>query len=177
MHLIGCLDTPSGGTLVVGGRDLSRASADDLSRMRSREIGFVFQSFNLLPRLDVVGNVGLPLVYANVPAKERRRRAEAAARSVGLGDRLANRPSQLSGGQCQRVAIARALVNNPRILLGDEPTGNLDSATGETVLGLLGELNRAGKTVVLVTHDPGIAARSRRVVELRDGKIVREGRP
>ena len=177
MHLIGCLDTPSGGSMVVGGQDLSRATADDLSRMRSREIGFVFQSFNLLPRLDVVGNVELPLIYANVPAKERRRRAEGAAKSVGLGDRLANRPSQLSGGQCQRVAIARALVNNPRILLGDEPTGNLDSATGETVLGLLGELNRAGKTVVLVTHDPGIAARSRRVIELRDGKIVREGRP
>ncbi len=176
MHLIGCLDTPSGGVMEVCGQDLSRATSDELARMRNREIGFVFQSFNLLPRLDVVGNVALPLVYAGVPAKERRRRAEEAARSVGLGDRLANRPSQLSGGQCQRVAIARALVNGPRILLGDEPTGNLDSATGEMVLGLLGELNRAGKTVVLVTHDAGIAARSKRVVELRDGKIVREER-
>jgi putative ABC transport system ATP-binding protein len=142
--------------------------------MRNREIGFVFQSFNLLPKLDVVSNIELPLVYSGVPPRERRERAIEAAKRVGLGDRLANRPTQLSGGQCQRVAIARALVNNPSILFGDEPTGNLDSATGRAILEILEELNATGKTIILVTHDPGIAARARRVIELRDGHIVRE---
>lgn len=176
MHLLGCLDTPTAGRMTVCGTDLSRASADELARMRNREIGFVFQSFNLLARLDVVSNIELPLVYSGVPARERRERAAEAARRVGLGERLANRPTQLSGGQCQRVAIARALVNNPRIVFGDEPTGNLDSATGRNILGLFKELNAAGKTIILVTHDPAIAAEARRVVELRDGLIVREER-
>lgn len=176
MHLLSCLDTPTEGRMTVCGTDLSRAPADVLARMRNREIGFVFQSFNLLPRLDVVSNVELPLIYSGVPTRERRERAAEAARRVGLGDRLANRPTQLSGGQCQRVAIARALVNNPRIVFGDEPTGNLDSATGRNILEIFKELHAAGKTIILVTHDPSIAAQARRVIELRDGRIVREGR-
>lgn len=176
MHLLSCLDTPTEGRMTVCGTDLSRAPADVLARMRNREIGFVFQSFNLLPRLDVVSNVELPLIYSGVPTRERRERAAEAARRVGLGDRLANRPTQLSGGQCQRVAIARALVNNPRIVFGDEPTGNLDSATGRNILEIFKELHAAGKTIILVTHDPSIAAQARRVIELRDGRIVREER-
>lgn len=176
MHLLSCLDTPTQGRMTVCGTDLSRASADVLAKMRNREIGFVFQSFNLLPRLDVVSNIELPLIYSGVPTRERRERATEAARRVGLGDRLANRPTQLSGGQCQRVAIARALVNNPRIVFGDEPTGNLDSATGRNILEIFKELHAAGKTIILVTHDPSIAAQARRVIELRDGRIVREER-
>lgn len=177
MHLVGCLDTPTTGRLVVDGADLSQAVPDVLARVRNRSIGFVFQSFNLLPRLDVTGNVELPLVYAGVPAKERRRRAMEAATSVGLGDRLANRPSQLSGGQCQRVAIARALVNDPPLILADEPTGNLDSANGAIILELFERLHREGRTLVMVTHDPGIASRSKRVVEIADGHITRDGAP
>jgi putative ABC transport system ATP-binding protein len=176
MHLLGCLDTPTEGRMVVCGTDLSRATPDDLARMRNREIGFVFQSFNLLPRLDVVSNIELPLIYSGVPNRERRTRAEEAARRVGLGDRLANRPPQLSGGQSQRVAIARALVNNPRIVFGDEPTGNLDSTTGRNILEIFKELHTAGKTIILVTHDPAIASQAPRVIELRDGRIVREER-
>lgn len=177
MHLLGCLDTPSSGRMEICEKDLSRANADMLAEMRNKEIGFVFQAFNLLPKLDVVQNVALPLVYSGLSGAERRRRAEETARSVGLGERLKNRPTQLSGGQCQRVAIARALVNNPRILFGDEPTGNLDSATGELVLEMFRELHRSGKTVVLVTHDPDVAAVSKRVIEIRDGKINREYAP
>lgn len=177
MHLLGCLDAPSSGRMEICGRDLSRASQDALAGVRNREIGFVFQAFNLLPKLDVIRNIELPLVYAGIPAAERRRRAEQVAREVGLGDRMANRPVQLSGGQCQRVAIGRALVNNPRILFGDEPTGNLDSSTGEIILKMFQDLNALGKTIVLVTHDPDIAAISRRVIEIRDGKILREYAP
>lgn len=177
MHLLGCLDTPSSGKMEICEKDLSRANGDMLAEMRNKEIGFVFQAFNLLPKLDVVQNVALPLVYSGLSGAERRRRAEETARSVGLGERLKNRPTQLSGGQCQRVAIARALVNNPRILFGDEPTGNLDSATGELVLEMFRELHRSGKTVVLVTHDPDVAAVSKRVIEIRDGKINREYAP
>ena len=176
MHLLSCLDTPTQGRMTVCGIDLSCASADELAKMRNREIGFVFQSFNLLPRLDVVSNIELPLIYSGIPARERRDRAVEAARRVVLGDRLANRPTQLSGGQCQRVAIARALVNNPRIVFGDEPTGNLDSATGRNILEIFKELHAAGKTIILVTHDPSIATQARRVIELRDGRIVREER-
>jgi putative ABC transport system ATP-binding protein len=176
MHLLGCLDTPTEGRMAVCGTDLSRASADELARMRNREVGFVFQSFNLLPRLDVVSNIELPLIYSGVPARERRERAIEAARRVGLGDRLANRPTQLSGGQCQRVAIARALVNNPRIVFGDEPTGNLDSVTGRNILEIFKELHASGKTIILVTHDPVIASQAHRVIELRDGRIAREER-
>lgn len=177
MHLLGCLDTPSSGRMEICGRDLSSASSDTLATVRNREIGFVFQSFNLLPKLDVVRNVELPLIYSGMPASERRERAIETAKSVGLGERLANRPTQLSGGQCQRVAIARALVNRPRILFGDEPTGNLDSTTGEMILEMFRQLNRDGKTVVLVTHDPDVAAVSKRVIEIRDGKIRREYAP
>ena len=176
MHLLGCLDTPTEGRMAVCGTDLSRASADELARMRNREVGFVFQSFNLLPRLDVVSNIELPLIYSGIPARERRERATEAARRVGLGDRLANRPTQLSGGQCQRVAIARALVNNPRIVFGDEPTGNLDSATGRNILEIFKELHASGKTIILVTHDSSIASQAGRVIELRDGRIAREER-
>jgi len=177
MHLLGCLDAPTGGQMVICANDLSKASPNALAAVRNREIGFVFQAFNLLPKLDVVSNIELPLIYAGVPARERRERAEKVARDVGLGDRLNNRPIQLSGGQCQRVAIGRALVNNPRIVFGDEPTGNLDSTTGEMILQTFKDLNTVGKTIVLVTHDPAIAARTRRVIEIRDGRILREYAP
>jgi len=177
MHLLGCLDAPTSGRMEICGNDLSKASQNRLATVRNREIGFVFQAFNLLPKLDVVRNVELPLVYSGLRARERRIRAEQVARDVGLGERLANRPVQLSGGQCQRVAIARALVNNPRIVFGDEPTGNLDSATGEMILQMFKDLNAGGKTIVLVTHDPDIARVSRRVIEIRDGKIRREYAP
>lgn len=177
MHLLGCLDTPTAGRMAICGKDLAKASSDELARVRNKEIGFVFQAFNLLPKLDVVSNIALPLIYAGVPSRERLARARKAAEDVGLGDRLSNRPPQLSGGQCQRVAIARALVNNPRILFADEPTGNLDSATGRMILEMFDALHASGKTVVLVTHDPAIAARSRRVIEISDGRITREYKP
>lgn len=177
MHLLGCLDTPTSGRMEICGHNLSSASADRLAEVRNREIGFVFQAFNLLPKLNVVRNIELPLIYSDIPRAERRARAVEVAESVGLGDRLNNRPTQLSGGQCQRVAIGRALVNRPRILFGDEPTGNLDTATGEKILAMFRQLNRDGKTVVLVTHDPDVAAVSRRVIEIRDGRIRREYAP
>ncbi len=177
MHLLGCLDTPTTGRMEICGKDLSSASADTLATVRNQEIGFVFQSFNLLPKLDVVQNVELPLVYSGMRASQRRARAIEVATSVGLGERLANRPTQLSGGQCQRVAIARALVNQPRILFGDEPTGNLDTQTGVMILDMFRQLNADGKTVVLVTHDPDVAAVCKRVIEIRDGKIQREYHP
>jgi putative ABC transport system ATP-binding protein len=177
MHLLGCLDTPTSGHLEICGHNLSHAAPDQLAAVRNSEIGFVFQSFHLLPRLDVVDNVALPLVYAGMGKVERRRRAGESARSVGLGERLRNRPSQLSGGQCQRVAIARALVNRPSIIFGDEPTGNLDSATGEAVLGMFRDLHAAGKSVVLVTHDREVAGVAKRVIEIRDGRISREYAP
>ena len=177
MHLLGCLDAPTSGRMQICGNDLSSASANRLARVRNREIGFVFQAFNLLPKLNVVQNIELPLVYSGLPSAERRQRSEQVAKDVGLGDRMASRPVQLSGGQCQRVAIGRALVNNPRIIFGDEPTGNLDTATGEMILKMFRDMNAAGKTIVLVTHDTDIAAVSRRVIEIRDGKIRREYSP
>jgi len=177
MHLIGCLDTPDEGRMVICGHDLSSASGDQLAGVRNREIGFVFQSFNLLPRFNVVENIALPMSYAGLGRGARKKRAEELARQVGLEDRLGNRPGQLSGGQCQRVAIARALANNPRLLMGDEPTGNLDSVTGEAILEMFRELHRQGKTVLLVTHDPEIAAFCQRIIEIKDGTIRRDGPP
>jgi putative ABC transport system ATP-binding protein len=177
MHLLGCLDTPTSGRMHIAGHDLSRATSDQLSRVRNREIGFVFQSFNLLPRLNVVENVEVPLIYAGMPARKRREKAEALVRRVGLEARMRNRPTQLSGGQCQRVAIARALVNDPSIVFGDEPTGNLDSHTGELILHMFIELHETGRTVVLVTHSAEVAAVAHRVIEIRDGKIQREYDP
>jgi putative ABC transport system ATP-binding protein len=174
MHLVGCLDTPTSGRVTVAGEDISTAGSDRLARLRNRSIGFVFQAFNLLPRLDVQKNIELPLVYAGTRRAERGRRAREAAAKVNLSDRLTHRPSQLSGGQCQRVAIARALVNDPALILADEPTGNLDSANGAEVLQLLGELHKLGRTIVLVTHDPAVAARAARVIEMRDGRIVKD---
>lgn len=177
MHLLGCLDTPTAGRMELFGMDLTSARGDLLAGVRNREIGFVFQSFNLLPKLDVVRNIELPLLYSGVPPSERRERAIEVAKAVGLGDRLANRPPQLSGGQCQRVAIARALVNRPKIIFGDEPTGNLDSHTGELVLEMFRNLSKEGRTVILVTHDPDVAAVTNRVIEIKDGKVRREYAP
>ncbi len=172
MHLLGCLDIPTSGTVTLDGLDVSKADNDKLSEVRNQKIGFVFQSFNLLPKLNVIENVELPLVYSKCPASERRARAENAIRAVGLSDRLLNRPSQLSGGQSQRVAIARALVNHPKIILADEPTGALDSKTGEKILVLLRELSSQGHTIAIVTHDQKIAAETPKRIELKDGKIV-----
>ena len=172
MNLIGCLDTPSTGSYVLNGREVSKMVDDELAQIRNREIGFIFQTFNLLPRADAIQNVELPLVYAGVPRKERHTRAEKALDSVGLGSRKHHRPNEMSGGQRQRVAIARALVNGPSILLADEPTGNLDSKTGEEILALMEELHRAGNTIILVTHEDDLAQHAARIVRLRDGKIV-----
>jgi putative ABC transport system ATP-binding protein len=177
MHLIGCLDTPDEGTVSIGGKDITRATGNELAEVRNREIGFVFQSFNLLARLDVVDNIALPLIYSGWSRTKRHARATELAERVGLEGRLRNRPTQLSGGQCQRVAIARALANNPRILLGDEPTGNLDSRTGEAILTMFRELHAEGRTIIIVTHDPEIAARCDRVVEIKDGRVLRDGPP
>ncbi|MDX6765958.1 MAG: ABC transporter ATP-binding protein [Candidatus Methylacidiphilales bacterium] len=171
MHLLGCLDTPTEGTVVIDGLDASRAGATRLARIRNEKIGFVFQTFNLLPKLNVEENVALPLVYAGVGATERRRKVRAALEAVGLADRIGHRPNELSGGQNQRVAIARALVNDPKLLLADEPTGALDSQTGEQVMQLFRELNARGNTVLLVTHDPDIARETNRRIHIRDGRI------
>ncbi|HET6578590.1 MAG TPA: ABC transporter ATP-binding protein [Gemmatimonadales bacterium] len=171
MNLLGCLDTPTGGEYWLNGQEVSRLTDDELARVRNREIGFVFQTFNLLPRATALHNVELPLVYAGARARERRERAVAALERVGLGDRLAHRPNELSGGQRQRVAIARALVNAPSILLADEPTGNLDSVTSEEIMRVFGDLHAGGQTVIMVTHEPDIAAHAERVVVLRDGQV------
>ena len=172
MHLLGCLDTASDGLVMIDGVDVSRADSNKLAAMRNQKIGFVFQAFNLLPKFNVLQNVELPMVYAHVTAAERHSRAIAAIERVGLQHRMYNNPLQLSGGQCQRVAIARALVNDPKIIFADEPTGNLDSKTGETILQLFRELSQQGRTVVLVTHDNNIAARTERKIEIKDGKII-----
>ena len=171
MHLLGCLDTPDSGRVVVDGVDVSQAGSDELSRVRNTRIGFVFQSFNLLSRLDVLENVELPMLYSGVSGGERRERALQAIEVVGLQERMHNRPMQLSGGQCQRVAIARALVNRPRLLLADEPTGNLDSKTGAAILETFAALCGEGRTVVLVTHDDAIAAQTDRQIEILDGRV------
>jgi len=171
MNLLGCLDTASAGRYVLDGQDVAGLSADDLARIRNAKIGFVFQQFNLLPRTTALENVGLPLLYAALPARERRARAQARLEDVGLADRAGHHPSQLSGGQQQRVAIARALVNDPAMILADEPTGNLDTRTSVEVLALLQRLNRAGLTIVLVTHEPDIATYAGRHLSFRDGRL------
>jgi putative ABC transport system ATP-binding protein len=171
MNMLGCLDTPTAGNYWLNGHEVSRMSDDALARVRNREIGFVFQTFNLLPRASALANVELPLVYAGVSSRERRRRATTALTRVGLGDRMHHKPNELSGGQRQRVAIARALVNEPSILLADEPTGNLDSATSEEIMRVFGALHAQGQTVVIVTHEADIARHAHRVVVLRDGKV------
>jgi putative ABC transport system ATP-binding protein len=176
MNLIGCLDTPTSGEYWLNGQKVSELADDELARIRNKEIGFVFQTFNLLPRADALHNVELPLIYAGLPGAERRKRAARALERVGLGDRMDHRPNELSGGQRQRVAIARALVNEPSILLADEPTGNLDSATGNEIMGLFEELHDANQTIVLVTHEHDIAAHARRQIHLLDGKIERDER-
>ena len=171
MNMLGCLDTPSSGRYEFNGKDVASMEDDELAEIRNREIGFVFQTFNLLPRSTSLQNVELPLIYAGIRAHERRRRAEEALVAVGLGDRLDHKPNELSGGQRQRVAIARALVNQPSIILADEPTGNLDSHTGEEIMALLENLYAKGNTIVVVTHEEQIAEHARRVVHLRDGVI------
>jgi putative ABC transport system ATP-binding protein len=176
MNLVGCLDTPTNGEYWLNGQKVSDLSDDELARIRNKEIGFVFQTFNLLPRADALHNVELPLIYAGVTAKDRRERAARSLTQVGLGDRMDHRPNELSGGQRQRVAIARALVNQPSILLADEPTGNLDSATGNEIMSLFHELHDTGQTIVLVTHEQDIAAHARRQIHLLDGKIARDER-
>ncbi|HXJ31338.1 MAG TPA: ABC transporter ATP-binding protein [Gemmatimonadales bacterium] len=174
MNLVGCLDTPSEGEYWLNGQKVSDLSDDDLAHIRNKEIGFVFQTFNLLPRASALHNVELPLIYAGLDGKTRRAKAAHALEQVGLGDRMDHKPNELSGGQRQRVAIARALVNTPSILLADEPTGNLDSATGEEIMKLFEELWTAGQTIVLVTHESDIAAHARRQIHLRDGLVERD---
>jgi putative ABC transport system ATP-binding protein len=172
MNLIGCLDTPSSGSYLLNGNAVQEMGDPELAGIRNKEIGFVFQTFNLLARTDALHNVELPLIYAGSPRRERRERAREALAKVGLADRMHHQPNELSGGQRQRVAIARALVNRPSILLADEPTGNLDSATSKEIMELFDELHSAGNTVILVTHEADIAAHARRHVQLRDGRVV-----
>ncbi|HEY7820896.1 MAG TPA: ABC transporter ATP-binding protein, partial [Vicinamibacteria bacterium] len=176
MNLLGCLDTPSRGSYRLNGREVSAMGDDELAHVRNQEIGFVFQTFHLLPRASAMRNVELPLVYRGVPAEERAERARTALQSVDLGDRLGHRPNELSGGQRQRVAIARALVNRPSIVLADEPTGNLDSVTGEEILAIFDDLNRHGNTLLVVTHEEDVAAHAKRVIRLRDGRIEKDTR-
>lgn len=171
MNLIGCLDTPTSGEYFLDGVDVSKMSDDELAAIRNKKIGFIFQTFNLLPRADALHNVELPLIYAGVPANIRKQRALDMLNQVGLGDRIHHKPNELSGGQRQRIAIARALINHPSLILADEPTGNLDSKTGEEIMQLLEKLHTAGNTIILVTHEDFIAAYAKRVVHLFDGKI------
>ncbi|HEU0249822.1 MAG TPA: ABC transporter ATP-binding protein [Solirubrobacteraceae bacterium] len=176
MNILGCLDAPSSGRYLIDGVDVRHRDEDDLADLRNRKIGFVFQSFNLVARTTAIANVELPLAYAGLGRSERRRRAEAALSSIGMSDRLQHMPSELSGGQQQRVAVARAIVTNPSLILADEPTGNLDSHSTEDVLDIFAEINEEGRTVVLITHEPDVAARCKRVIHLSDGEIVEDHR-
>jgi putative ABC transport system ATP-binding protein len=176
MNLIGCLDTPTKGSYWLAGRLVSQLDDDELAYIRNKEIGFVFQTFNLLPRATALHNVELPMIYNGTPAEERLDRAKKSLQQVDLADRMLHKPNELSGGQRQRVAIARALVNAPSILLADEPTGNLDSQTGEEIMALFARLHQSGNTIILVTHEPDIAAHAHRVIRLRDGKIEKDER-
>jgi len=171
MNIIGCLDTPSSGEYFLNGKQVSDMDDNELAHIRNKEIGFVFQTFNLLPRSDALHNVELPLIYSGISRHERIKKAENALISVGLGDRMKHKPNELSGGQRQRVAVARALVNNPSILLADEPTGNLDTKTGEEIMALLSELNNNGNTIIIVTHEEEIAKHADRIIKIRDGII------
>ena len=174
MHILGCLDSPTNGTIQLDGVMIQNASARELASIRNRKIGFVFQFFNLLPKLSVLQNVELPMIYSGIAGKERRERSMAALDAVGLANRAKHRPSQLSGGQQQRAAIARALVNNPRIVFADEPTGNLDTKTGDEIMALFQRLHHEGNTIVLVTHEHDIALHAHRVIAIRDGKVERD---
>jgi putative ABC transport system ATP-binding protein len=176
MNLIGCLDTPSKGSYLLNSKQVSQMNDDELARIRNEEIGFVFQTFNLLPRASALHNVELPLIYAGITSKPRHERATQALKKVDLGDRMTHRPNELSGGQRQRVAIARALVNNPSILLADEPTGNLDTKTGVEIMNLFARLHETGNTIVLVTHEADVAANAHRVIYLRDGQVEKDVR-
>jgi putative ABC transport system ATP-binding protein len=172
MNIIGCLDTPTSGQYIFNGVNVSEMSDNELARVRNKEIGFVFQTFNLLARSDALHNVELPLIYSGVPAVERRQRAKETLQHVQLGDRVHHKPNELSGGQRQRVAVARALVTNPSIILADEPTGNLDSKTGEEIMTLFEELHRQGNTLILVTHEPDIAEHAHRIIRIKDGMVA-----
>ena len=171
MNLLGCLDTPTSGSYILNGKDVSKMHDDELAEIRNKEIGFVFQTFNLLPRTTALDNVALPMVYAGHSKSERKTRAEEVLNQVGLADRMDHQPNQLSGGQRQRVAVARALVNNPSIILADEPTGNLDSKTSEEIMKLFGDIHKLGNTVIIVTHEEEVAAYAHRIIRLRDGLI------
>ena len=175
MNIIGCLDVPTAGSYRLNGREVGNMSGNEQAEVRNEMLGFIFQQYNLLPKLNLLENVEVPLIYAGVPRAERRRRAAAALEQVGLGDKLKNKPSQLSGGQQQRVSIARALAGNPAVILADEPTGALDSHTGREVLGMLQQLHRQGNTVVLITHDNSIAVQAQRIIRLEDGRVVYDG--
>jgi putative ABC transport system ATP-binding protein len=176
MNLLGCLDTPTAGSYILNGNDVSKMSDDELAEIRNTEIGFVFQTFNLLPRTTALDNVALPMVYAGASKAERNKRAREVLTDVGLADRMDHKPNQLSGGQRQRVAVGRALVNKPSIILADEPTGNLDSKTGYEIMNLFDDIHKAGNTVIMVTHEEDIAAHAKRVIRLRDGVIESDTR-
>ncbi len=176
MNIIGCLDVPTSGSYHLNGREVAAATEDELAAIRNREIGFVFQTFNLLPRATASKNVELPLIYSGLTPEERRQRAAEVLEAVGLAQRGHHKPNEMSGGERQRVAIARALVNRPSVVLADEPTGNLDTKIGDEILAIFQRINEEGKTVIVVTHDPDVAAKARRVITLRDGKIVKGGR-